>query len=53
MRVHNFCAGPSTLPASVLEEVQAELLDFRGTGMSVIEMSHRSPEYDEVHDEAL
>jgi phosphoserine aminotransferase len=53
MRVHNFCAGPCTLPASVLEEVQAELLDFRGTGMSVIEMSHRSPEYDEVHAEAL
>ncbi len=53
MRVHNFCAGPCTLPASVLEEVQAELLDFRGSGMSVIEMSHRSPEYDDVHEEAL
>jgi phosphoserine aminotransferase len=53
MRIHNFCAGPCTLPASVLEEVQAELLDFRGSGMSVIEMSHRGPEYEEVHEEAL
>lgn len=53
MRVHNFCAGPCTLPLPVLEEVQAELLDFRGSGMSVIEMSHRSPEYEAVHDEAL
>jgi phosphoserine aminotransferase len=52
-RVHNFCAGPCTLPLSVLEEVQAELVDFRGTGMSLIEMSHRSAEYDEVHQAAL
>lgn len=53
MRVHNFCAGPCTLPVSVLEEVQSELLDLRGAGMSVIEMSHRSAEYEEVHDETL
>ena len=53
MRVHNFCAGPCTLPLAVLEEVQSELLDFRGAGMSVIEMSHRSPEYEAVHDETL
>jgi phosphoserine aminotransferase len=53
VRVHNFCAGPCTLPVSVLEEVQSELLDFRGSGMSVIEMSHRSAEYEEVHDETL
>lgn len=52
-RVHNFCAGPCTLPLEVLEEVQAELLDFRGSGMSLIELSHRSPEYDDVHEEAL
>jgi phosphoserine aminotransferase len=52
-RVHNFCAGPCTLPLSVLEEVQAELLDFRGSGMSLIEMSHRSPEYDDVHQGAM
>jgi phosphoserine aminotransferase len=37
----------------VLEEVQSEILDFRGSGMSVIEMSHRSPEYEAVHEEAL
>jgi phosphoserine aminotransferase len=53
VRVHNFCAGPCTLPVSVLEEVRDELLDFRGSGMSVIEMSHRSPEYEDVHEEAL
>ena len=53
MRVHNFCAGPCTLPLDVLEEVQAELLDFDGSGMSVIEMSHRSPEYEAVHEETL
>jgi phosphoserine aminotransferase len=53
VRVHNFCAGPCTLPLAVLEEVRSELLDFRGSGMSVIEMSHRSPEYESVHDEAL
>jgi len=53
VRVHNFCAGPCTLPLAVLEEVQSELLDFRGAGMSVIEMSHRSPEYEAVHDETL
>jgi phosphoserine aminotransferase len=51
VRVHNFCAGPCTLPVPVLEEVREELLDFRGSGMSVIEMSHRSPEYEAVHDE--
>lgn len=53
MRVHNFCAGPCTLPVSVLEVVQSELLDFRGTGMSLIEMSHRSPEYEAVHHETM
>lgn len=53
MRAHNFGAGPCTLPLEVLEEVRAEFLDFAGTGMSLIEMSHRSPEYEYVHDEAL
>lgn len=53
MRVHNFCAGPCTLPLPVLEEVKSELLDFRGSGMSVIEMSHRSPEYEAVHEGTL
>ena len=40
-RVHNFGAGPAALPVPVLERVQAELLDYAGTGMSVLEMSHR------------
>jgi phosphoserine aminotransferase len=53
MRVHNFCAGPCTLPMSVLAEVRSELLDFRGSGMSVIEMSHRSAEYEAIHEETL
>lgn len=52
-RVHNFCAGPCTLPLEVLEEAQQEFVDYHGTGMSLIEMSHRAPEYDEVHMEAL
>ncbi|MGH9892417.1 MAG: 3-phosphoserine/phosphohydroxythreonine transaminase, partial [bacterium] len=53
MRAHNFGAGPCTLPLEVLEEAKAEFLDFAGTGMSILEMSHRSPEYEAVHDEAL
>ncbi len=53
MRVHNFGAGPCTLPLSVLKEVQAEILDYAGTGMSVIELSHRSDEYQSVHLDAL
>jgi phosphoserine aminotransferase len=53
MRAHNFGAGPCTLPLDVLEEAREELLDFAGSGMSIIEMSHRSPEYEAVHNEAL
>ncbi|MBI00201.1 MAG: 3-phosphoserine/phosphohydroxythreonine aminotransferase [Acidimicrobiaceae bacterium] len=52
-RVHNFCAGPCTLPVSVLEEVRDEFLDFGGTGMSIIESSHRGAAYDAVHMQAL
>ena len=52
-RVFNFNAGPATLPLPVLEEVQAEFLDYQGSGMSIIESSHRSPEYSAVHDEAI
>lgn len=51
-RVHNFSPGPSTLPLSVLEKVRGELLDYSGAGMSITEMSHRSPEYEAVNDEA-
>ncbi len=53
MRAVNFCAGPCTLPLSVLEEAQAEFVDYAGTGMALIEMSHRSKEYDQVHNETL
>lgn len=53
MRAHNFGAGPCTLPLEVLEEAQAEFTDFAGSGMSLVELSHRSAEYDEVHRRAL
>ncbi len=52
MRPFNFSPGPSALPEQVLEEVQRDLLDHAGTGMSIMEMSHRSPEYMAVHEEA-
>ena len=44
-RVYNFSAGPAVLPEEVLAEASAEMLDYRGTGMSVMEMSHRSKAY--------
>ena len=47
-RVYNFSAGPAVLPESVLKEAAAEMLDYNGTGMSVMEMSHRSKAYDEI-----
>jgi len=47
-RIYNFNPGPSTLPLPVLEEMQAELLDYKGTGMSILETSHRSPEFSEI-----
>ncbi len=50
--VYNFAAGPSVLPESVLKRAQAELLNCRGTGMSVMEMSHRSAAFQEIFDEA-
>lgn len=53
MRVHNFGAGPAALPLPVLERAREELLDFSGTGSSVLEISHRSPAYDRVHNEAI
>ena len=51
-RVYTFSAGPSMLPLEVLEEAQREMLDFGGTGESVMEMSHRSKEYQAIIDEA-
>ena len=52
-RVYNFNAGPATLPLPVLQQVQADLLDFGGTGMSILETSHRGPVYDEIHQQAI
>ena len=52
-RTINFYAGPAGLPLPALERAKEELLDFAGTGMSVMEISHRAKEYDAVHEEAL
>ena len=51
-RVYNFSAGPAVLPEEVLKEAAAEMLDYRGTGMSVMEMSHRSKAYETIIQEA-
>ena len=51
-RVYNFSAGPAVLPEEVLQEAANEMLDYRGTGMSVMEMSHRSKAYQAIIDEA-
>ncbi len=51
-RVYNFSAGPSMLPLPVLEQAAAEMTDYNGSGMSVMEMSHRSPVYDAIIKEA-
>lgn len=52
MRNYNFSAGPSMLPEEVLKQVQKDLLDYEGTGMSVMEMSHRSKPYEAINAEA-
>lgn len=52
-RVHNFSAGPSTLPVPVLEEIQSNLLALPGAGASVLEISHRSKTYDDIYTEAV
>lgn len=52
-RTWNFYAGPATLPLEALEQARDEFLDWEGTGMSVLEISHRSKEYDAVHHEAM
>lgn len=51
-RAFNFNAGPAALPLPVLERIQEELLDYRGTGMSVMELSHRSPEFEAINNAA-
>ena len=50
-RIYNFSAGPAMLPMEVLEESKKDMLSYKGCGMSVMEMSHRSPEYSEIHQE--
>ena len=51
-RVYNFSAGPAVLPEDVLREAADEMMDYRGCGMSVMEMSHRSPSFKQIIDEA-
>ena len=51
-RAFNYNAGPAALPLPVLERIREELLDYRGSGMSVMEMSHRSPEFEEILERA-
>lgn len=52
-RVYNFSAGPAMMPEPVLEEIAAEVLNYNGSGMSVMEMSHRSKVYQQIFDDAV
>jgi phosphoserine aminotransferase len=52
-RVFNFSAGPCCLPTEILEEAAREMTSYKGTGMSVMEMSHRSNNYDDIHNQTL
>ena len=52
-RVYNFCAGPAVLPVEVLEQARDQMLDFQGTGMSIMESSHRGKAYEAMHNEAI
>ena len=51
-RTYNFSAGPATMPEAVLEEVRDEMMNYRGSGMCVMEMSHRSKVFQQIIDEA-
>ena len=53
MRVYNFSAGPAVLPEEVLKKAAAEMLEYGGTGQSVMEMSHRSKEYEAIHNNCI
>ena len=53
MRVYNFSAGPSMLPLEVLEEAGRQITDYEGSGMSVMELSHRGKVYEPIHDECI
>jgi phosphoserine aminotransferase len=52
-RIHNFNPGPAALPLPVLEEIRSEFLDYRGSGMSILEMSHRSRWFEDIVNEAI
>ena len=52
MKIHNFSAGPSILPQEVFEEAARAVLDFNGSGLSLLEMSHRTKPFEDVMDEA-
>ena len=51
-RTYNFSAGPAMMPEEVLEEIAAEMLNYHGSGMCVMEMSHRSKVFQQIRDEA-
>src|SRR5512141_3479292 len=53
MRIYNFSAGPAVLPPEVLRQAAAEMLDWHGSGMSVMEMSHRGPEFISIYQQAV
>ena len=53
MKKHNFCAGPSILPREVIEQTAQAVLDFNGSGLSILEISHRSKDFQAVIDEAV
>ena len=53
MKKHNFCAGPSILPREVIEQTAQAVLDFNGSGLSLLEISHRSKDFQAVLDEAV
>ena len=52
-QIFNFSAGPAVLPKEVLLQAASEMLDWHGSGMSVMEMSHRGPEFSSIHRQAL
>ena len=52
-RIHNFNAGPAALPLPVLQEIQESFLNFKGSGMSITEVSHRSKWFDDVINDAI
>ena len=52
-RVYNFSAGPAVLPEEVLKEVAEEMMDYQGSGMSVMEMSHRSADFQKIIDSLI